>query len=85
VQTDYYIPPQFDANVVKREVFKDISQEIRTWRCQQKKKLEIQLGEKLEMVRTRVGTRLSRGGTLKTWQSYWPDGVMRRGRCVHGL
>jgi hypothetical protein len=28
---------------------------MRTWRCQQKKKLEIQLGEMPEMVRTRVG------------------------------
>jgi hypothetical protein len=37
------------------EVFKDISQKMQTWRCQQKKKLEIQPGETPEMVRTRVG------------------------------
>jgi hypothetical protein len=55
VQTEYYIPPRFDANEVKKEVFKDISQKMRTWRYQQKKKLEIQLGETPEMVRTRVG------------------------------
>jgi len=55
VQTEYYIPPRFDANKVKKEVFKDISQKIRTWRCQQKKKLEIQPGKTPEMVRTRVG------------------------------
>jgi hypothetical protein len=34
---------------------------MQTWRCEQKKKLEIQLGETPKMVWTRVGDMISRG------------------------
>jgi hypothetical protein len=84
VQTEYYIPPRFDPNEVKREVFKDISQKMGTWRCQQNKKLEIQPGETPEMVRTKVGDMTFTGWDpedMAVLLARWCDEVWQ----VHGL
>jgi hypothetical protein len=61
VQTEFCILPRFDPEEVKREVFKDVSQKMRTWRCLKKQKLEIQSGKTPEMVQARVADALFTG------------------------
>jgi len=61
VQTEYFIPPTINQAEVKREVLKDVSQKVRTWRCDFKKLLNIQRGDRPEVVRERVGEKALEG------------------------
>jgi hypothetical protein len=61
VQTEYFIPPTINQVEVKREVLKDVSQKVRTWRCKFKKLLNIQQGDRPEVVRERVGEKALEG------------------------
>lgn len=61
MQTEYFIPPTVNQAEVKREVFKDVSQKVRTWRCDFKSLLKIQRGDRPEVVRERVGEKALEG------------------------
>jgi hypothetical protein len=54
---DFYIPPSYDLQKVKRDTFRDMDVKLKNWRHNTKVKLGIQRGDTLETVRTRVGAR----------------------------
>jgi hypothetical protein len=54
---DFYIPPSYDLQKVKRGVFRDMGVKLKNWRHSIKVKLGIQRGDTPKTVRARVGAR----------------------------
>jgi hypothetical protein len=54
---DFYIPPSYDLQKVKRDAFRDMGIKLKNWRHNTKVKLGIQRGNTPEMVRARVRAR----------------------------
>jgi len=54
---DFYIPPSYDLQKVKRDAFRDMGIKPKNWRHSTKVKLGIQRGDTPKMVRARVGAR----------------------------
>jgi len=52
---DFYIPPSYDLQKVKRDTFRDMGVKLKNWRHNTKVKLGIQQGDTPETVRARVG------------------------------
>jgi hypothetical protein len=52
---DFYIPPNYDLQKVKRDTFRDMGVKLKNWRHNTKVKLGIQQGDTPETVRARVG------------------------------
>jgi hypothetical protein len=55
VQVEYFIPPTVNQAEVKKEVLKNVSQKVQTWRCKLKKLLKIRHGNTPDIVRERIG------------------------------
>jgi len=54
---DFYIPPSYDLQKVKRDTFRDMGVKLKNWRHNTKVKLGIKRGDTPETVRARVGAR----------------------------
>lgn len=54
---NFYIPPNYDLQKVKRDAFQDMGVKLKNWRHRTKVKLGIQRGDTPETVRARVGAR----------------------------
>jgi hypothetical protein len=54
---DFYIPPSYDLQNIKRGAFRNMGVKLKNWRHSIKDKLGIQRGDTPEMVRSRVGAR----------------------------
>ena len=60
MQMHFYIMPGLNMKEIKKDTFRDMGEKLKLWKHKLKKKLHIQRGDTLDIVRAREGMILQR-------------------------